>query len=227
MNDAIVFSNEPVLLVGGANGDNGLLSALLDEAGLVVAADSGADWVRELGRMPDALIGDLDSVSKETVAAMPPGTVHRIGEQNTTDFDKAVRSISAPLIVGIGFLGGRVDHLLAAMTVMVRYPDRAIVLVGETDAVAHVPPRLDLPLAAGTRVSLFPMRPLAGQSSGLRWPIDGLTLSPDRRVGTSNQAEGAVTLSVASPGLLVILPVSQRLVLRQALLLADGLWPAL
>jgi len=105
MNDAIVFSDDPVLLVGGANGDNGLLSTLLDEAGLVVAADSGADWIRALGRMPDALIGDLDSVSEATVAAMPPGQVHRISEQNTTDFDKAVRSISAPLIIGIGFNG--------------------------------------------------------------------------------------------------------------------------
>lgn len=227
MNHAIVFQDEPVLLVGGAVGDNALLLSLLEDAGTVIAADSGADWLRAVGRLPDVLIGDLDSVSEDTRAALPPERVHRIAEQDSTDFDKAVRSISAPLIVGIGFLGGRVDHMLAAMTVLARYPDRAIVLVGDRDVVAHVPPRLELPLAPGIRVSLFPMRPVRGVSVGLRWPIDGLILSPGARVGTSNLAEGPVTVSPETEGLLVILPVSERRLLEGALSRADGSWPAL
>ena len=134
MNDPIVVSQEPVLLVGGAHGDNAQLLSLLDEVTTVVAADSGADWVRAVGRLPNALIGDLDSVSDETRAALPPESVHRIEEQDGTDFDKAIRSISAPMIIGIGFLGGQVDHLLAAMTVLARYPDRAIVLADRSCA---------------------------------------------------------------------------------------------
>jgi thiamine pyrophosphokinase len=228
MNRAIVFSDEPVLLVGGAVGDNAQLLALLDEAGPVIAADSGADWLRAAGRIPDALIGDLDSVSEATRAEVPPEHVHHIAEQDSTDFDKAVRSIGAPLITGIGFLGGQVDHLLAAMTVLSRYPERAIVLVGAEDVVAHVPPTLRLPLAPETRVSLFPMRPVRGRSTGLRWPIDGLTLSPDARVGTSNRAEGPVTLRPEGRGLLIILPLAERAGLQRALVQADGgSWPAL
>ena len=227
MNDPIVFSQEPVLLVGGAHGDNAQLMSVLDEVNTVVAADSGADWLREVGRLPDALIGDLDSVSAATRAAIPPEAVHLITEQDSTDFDKAIRFIEAPLVLGIGFLGGQVDHLLAAMTVMARYPDRAIVLIGEQDVVAHLPARIDLPLPAGTRVSLYPMRPVMGASTGLKWPIDGLELSPGGRVGTSNRADGPVTLTVQSPGLLIILPVSERSVLQQALVQAGGSWPAL
>ena len=228
MNNVIVFSDDPVLLVGGAVGDNGLLSAVLTEAGPVIAADSGADWLHAVGRVPDALIGDLDSVSDVARASVPPENVHHIAEQDSTDFDKAIRSIAAPLITGIGFLGGQVDHLLAAMTVLSRYPDRAIVLVGAEDVVAHVPPQLELPLAPETRVSLFPMRPVQGRSTGLCWPIDGLTLSPDARVGTSNRAEGPVILLPEGPGLLVILPVSERALLQRALTAAPaGLWPAL
>ncbi|WP_439122571.1 thiamine diphosphokinase [Marivita sp.] len=227
MNRAIVFSQEPVLLVGGAHGDNKQLRQLLDEAQIVVAADSGADWVRAVGRLPDAVIGDLDSVSDATLAAMPDAAVHRIEEQNSTDFDKAVRSISAPLIIGIGFLGGQVDHLMAAMTVLTRYPDRAIVLVGENDVVAHLPPQIALDVVAGTRVSLYPLRQVSGTSIGLHWPIDGLELSPAERVGTSNRANGKVSLTVDGPGLLIILPLSERTALEQALAQADGLWPAL
>lgn len=227
MNHPIVLSQEPVLLVGGAHGDNAQLSALLTEFDVVVAADSGADWLRAVGRLPDVLIGDLDSVSDATRAAIPPERVHPITEQNSTDFDKAIRSIQAPLILGIGFLGGQVDHMLAAMTVLSRYPDRAIILVGDEDVVAHLPPHIDLPLAAGTRVSLYPMRPVRGASLGLHWPIDGLEMSPGGRVGTSNRADGPVSIKPEGPGLLIILPLSQRNGLERALVQGDGSWPAL
>ncbi len=227
MNDPIVRSQEPVLLVGGAHGDNAQLLSLLNEVGTVVAADSGADWLRAVGCVPDALIGDLDSVSASTRAAVPPNAVHHIAEQDSTDFEKAIRAIDAPLILGIGFLGGQVDHLLAAMTVLARYPDRAIVLIGDTDVVAHLPPHINLPLAADTRVSLYPMRPVMGASTGLHWPIDGLELSPGGRVGTSNRAAGPVSLTVQSTGMLIILPVSERHLLKQALVASDDRWPAL
>jgi thiamine pyrophosphokinase len=227
MNQTIVYSQEPVLLVGGSIGDNSQLSELLDGAGTVVAADSGADWLRALGHLPDALIGDLDSVSQETRAAIPRDRVHHIPEQDTTDFDKALRSIAAPLVIGIGFLGGQVDHLLAAMTVLARYPDRAVVLVGKRDVVAHLPPQIALPISQGTRVSLFPLRAVSGTSTGLHWPIDGVDMTPDTRVGTSNRADGPVTLTMHNPGMLLILPLPQRGALQQALAECGGLWPAL
>jgi len=226
MNDAIVFSNTPVLLVGGAVGDNAQLRAILNDVDCVVAADSGADWLRAVGRLPDALIGDLDSVSDATRNAIPSDRVHRIEEQDSTDFDKALRSIDAPLVIGIGFLGGQVDHLLAAMTVLARHHHRAIVLVGAQDVVAHLPPNIDLPLTSGTRVSLYPMRAVQGASTGLRWPIDGLTMSPVTRTGTSNEAEGAVRLTMSDPGMLIILPVSRRVLLQEALARCGGWWPA-
>ncbi|MFP7673563.1 thiamine diphosphokinase [Marivita sp. S0852] len=223
----IVHSEEPVLLVGGAIGDNSQLSDLLEDATTVVAADSGADWLRALGRLPDVLIGDLDSVSDATRHAMPQDRVHHIAEQDSTDFDKAVRSIRAPLIIGIGFLGGQVDHLMAALTVLARYPHRAIVLVGPDDVVLHLPPMFEVALTEGTRVSLYPMRPVTGRSTGLTWPIDGLSFSPETRVGTSNKALGPVSLTMDDAGMLLILPVQERARVQQALLRADGLWPVL
>lgn len=195
------------------------------EVDTVVAADSGADWLMSLGRVPDALIGDLDSVSPATRAAMPRERVHRIAEQDSTDFDKALRNIRAPLVIGIGFLGGQVDHLMAAMTVLMRYRDRAVLLVGDEDVVAHLPPRLDLSLEVGTRVSLYPLRRVSGTSRGLQWPIDGLTLSPDLRVSTSNRATGPVELVMEGAGMLLILPVSMRLPLQRALGRCGGSWP--
>jgi thiamine pyrophosphokinase len=153
--------------------------------------------------------------------------IHPIAEQDSTDFDKALRSIAAPLVIGIGFLGGQVDHLLAAMTVLARYPDRAVMLVGRRDVVVHLPPQIALPVSEGTRVSLYPLRAVSGASTGLHWPIDGVEMSPGTRVGTSNRADGPVSLKMHMSGMLLILPVQQRRMLQQALLQCGGLWPAL
>ncbi|MCL3882378.1 thiamine diphosphokinase [Marivita sp. GX14005] len=226
MNGSIVRSDGTVLLVGGAGGDNRQLRQLLVEAAQVVAADSGADWLHEIGHTPDALIGDLDSVSPAARGALPPDRVRHIAEQDSTDFDKALRSIDAPLTIGIGFLGRRVDHMLAAMTVLCRYPQRAVLLVGEDDVIVHLPPHLDISLQPGTRVSLFPMRELRGRSTGLTWPIDGLSFAPDTRTGTSNRALGPVSLTMQMPGMLLILPASERSALQSALAQCDAMWPA-
>ena len=81
------------------------------------------------------------------------------------------------------------------------------VLLGAEEVILAAPASgLALPLAAGEVVSLFPLSPVRGRSTGLRWPIDGLDMAPDGRVGTSNRAEGPVTLEVDGPGMLVILP---------------------
>ncbi|HKK97423.1 MAG TPA: thiamine pyrophosphokinase, partial [Marivita sp.] len=124
-------------------------------------------------------------------------------------------------------LGGQVDHLLAAMTVLVRYPDRRVMMVGDEDILTHLPPSLDLPLAKNTRVSLYPMREVEGASQGLHWPVDGLLMSPSTRGGTSNRAEGSVSLRMKDYGMLLILPLSTRAVLQRALLRSDDSWPAL
>ena len=51
--------------------------------------------------------------------------VHAVGEQETTDLEKCLYSVEAPLFLGVGFLGGRVDHQLAAMNALVKYAGRA------------------------------------------------------------------------------------------------------
>ena len=46
-----------------------------------------------------------------------------------------------------------------------------------------VAPEIDLPLDAGTRVSLYPMAPVQVRSTGLYWSTDGLSFAPDGQIG--------------------------------------------
>lgn len=202
----IVQSTETVSLIGGACVDRSLLEQVLSHAPRVVAADSGADTLLAHGIRPEAVIGDFDSISPKARKSLPEDRLHHIAEQDSTDFDKCLRNIDAPLVLGLGFSGDRQDHQLACYNSLVRHPSRRCVLVGPDDLVFLTPPALHLDLEPGQRVSLFPFGAVEGVSDGLRWPIGGLNLAPDGMIGTSNEALGPVDISVTSPKLLMFVP---------------------
>lgn len=206
--DQIVDFDEPVTLLGGGAVDARQLQQMLSLAPQLVAADGGANMAVAAGLIPDFVIGDYDSVSPSALAMVPPDRQMRVPEQETTDFEKCLSRIAAPLILGLGFLGPRADHTLAAFSALVRYPGRSCILIGPDDVILACPADLSLDLPPGMRLSLFPLVPVTGESTGLRWPIDGLDLAPDGRIGTSNETTGPVTLRPSGPGLLVLLPLA-------------------
>lgn len=205
MTQPIVESGTGITLVGGAPVGRRMMAQALARAPLVIAADSGGDRCLALGAEPQAVIGDLDSLSPAGRARLA-GRIHRIAEQDSTDFDKALRSIRAPFVLALGFMGGRADHALAAYGSLTRHP-RPLVLLGREDIVFALPQHFAIRLRAGDRFSLFPMAPVTGKSEGLEWPIDGLAMAPAGRVGTSNRVStGEVRLALSGPGMLCILP---------------------
>lgn len=205
MNKTIIHSSDPITLIGGGAHDESAVRDCLRHAPGIVAADSGADVALGCGVLPQAVIGDFDSLSDAAKAKIPADRLHHVGEQDSTDFEKCLRSIEAPAILCAGFLGARLDHQLAVLSVLARYDGRCL-LVGEVDIVFAAPRHIALDLPLGSRFSLFPMRAVAGRSSGLRWPIDDLGFAPDERIGTSNEVTGPVELNTDGPGMLVILP---------------------
>ena len=199
---------EPVTLVGAGPIDPRHLEAALAIAPVAVAADGGGDLALPGGRRFRAVIGDMDSLADPERLRAAGVPIHPIPEQETTDLEKCLYSVEAPLFVGLGFLGGRIDHHLAAMNALVKFAAVPVVLVGDEDLCFLCPPELAIDLAAGTRVSLFPMGPVRGRSEGLLWPIDGLAFDPTGRIGTSNAATGGVVrMAFDTPRMLVILPV--------------------
>lgn len=206
MNRAIVQSTMGVTLVGGGPMTGAQLRQSLIHAPCLVAADGGADRLLRLGKRPQAVIGDLDSISPGTRAALGDA-VHLIADQDTTDFDKALRSIEAPFLLGLGFSGARLDHGLAVLNTLVRYPSRRCLVIGASDVTFLAPPAITLRLPVGSRFSLFPMAAVQGTSTGLRWPINALAFAPEGMIGTSNEvAAPQVTLTFDAPAMLIILP---------------------
>lgn len=207
MKAAIVQSQGGVTLAGGAAFSRSLLKKALDLAPVMVAADSGADRLLALGQEPAAVIGDFDSVSDQARARLA-GRLHEIAEQETTDFDKALRSVDAPFVLGVGFDGARLDHGLAALNGLVRHPDRVCILLGAKDLVCLAPMEIEMRLPVGMRLSLFPMGAVTGESEGLRWPLQGVAFAPDAMIGTSNEVSAArVRLRFSVRKMLLIAPL--------------------
>ncbi|MEP3686591.1 MAG: thiamine diphosphokinase [Sulfitobacter dubius] len=204
--DYIVRDSGPVTLIGGGEAFEGDLEAALALAPTCVAADSGAALAVAAGVSLTALIGDLDSTPAEVLAQVPTERCHRIAEQESTDFEKALTRIDAPLVLGVGFTGARVDHQLAAFNTLAAHPHLPCILLGAQEIVLLAPPQITLPTAAGDVVSLMPLAPVQGRSVGLEWPIDGLDFAPGGRIGTSNRALGPVKLEISGPDMLLILP---------------------
>ena len=222
-----VKSERGLTLVGGGEVSPGDIAEALRHCPDLVAADGGALAALAEGLMPRAVFGDMDSLVSADRARLGPGVLRQVDEQDSTDFDKVLSRVAGPVAVGVGFLGLRADHQLANLSALVRHRHLPCALLGRSDVVFACPPGIAVALAEGTRVSLFPLAPVAGASEGLHWPIDGIAMAPAGRHGTSNRvAEGAraVRLRFDTPGMLAIMP---RAALAAVLdgLRAAPLWP--
>lgn len=186
---AILSFDGLLLIVGGGPVDLELLRELYLTGAHLVGADGGADEIVRAGLMPEAIVGDMDSLNN------PDGWLGRtrmlrLAEQDTTDFEKALYSTNAPVTVAMGMMGRRLDHTLAALDAVARHGrDRIIVLVDEDDIGVVLSETFDFELAEGERVSVHPLAPVRFKRSfGLKYPLDGLKLALGERTGTSNEA---------------------------------------
>lgn len=178
----------------------------LELAPRLFCADGGGNHALDLGLAPERVIGDLDSADLERLAEAGIET-HFVDDQNTTDFEKCIAVLRAPVILAVGFMGLRLDHQLAALNALAKFPEQPVVLIDTVDICFLCPPRLRLTLPIDTRFSVFPLAEGQCRSTGLAWPLDGLELSANDKIATSNRVmQGAVSIEVLSGQHICILP---------------------
>jgi thiamine pyrophosphokinase len=180
------------------------LRQLLRHADLVVCADGGLRPTRALRVTPQVAIGDFDSASPSLLAwARRHGTrlLAYPREKDKTDTELAIQyalRAGASTIDLVGVLGGRIDHSLANIALLValaRQRRRARIVHGETELFLATP-RASIPGRVGDRVSLIPLSArVSGVSTrGLKYPLADSTLRVDSTRGISNE----ITASPAS-----------------------------
>jgi thiamine pyrophosphokinase len=210
------------IVIGGADLDRRVLAHLPPDR-LVIAADSGFDIAVRAGLRVDVVVGDLDSISPDGLAAaLDTGvTVDRHPvDKDATDTELAVAAAvqqGAERLIGLS--GGpraddvRLDHELAALLTFAD-PKLAGCDVEAWWGRAHIrfvhgPRTVEIVAAPGSLVSLLPVHGDAAgvRTAGLRYPLAGETLGGGTSRGISNEvvAEHA-TVTLDRGALLVVEP---------------------
>src|SRR5438270_13440699 len=100
----------------------------------VIAADGGA----ELGGPIDLLVGDLDSISMETLAGIEHVERHAV-DKDATDLELALTAalrLEPERILVLGSAGGRLDHLFGSLLVLAAEPYAGVQVDAQIGAAA-------------------------------------------------------------------------------------------
>ena len=200
----ILSCERPVTLVGGGEGSVELLNNALRFAPTLVAADGGARLALSAGHRPRAVVGDFDSLGDIDLDGLE---LVSLPDQNFTDFHKCLRAVEAPLFIGVGFLGGRIDHQLAAFSVLLG-DLRPVVLVSQRELAFVAPRKLMLELPLNSALALYPLISARLTTRGLLYPLDNAEVAPDGLISTSNEVVGRVEIETDRHAILVTAPLA-------------------
>jgi thiamine pyrophosphokinase len=207
--------NRILIFVNGQIADLESVRRLIHPSDLLLAADGGTHHLRNLGLVPSTIIGDLDSL---TVEDRHWANEHHARllmyprDKNETDLELALAYAIAQgsnEIILVGALGGRLDQTLGNLALLtdprlsafnVRLDDgiEEAWFVRRTSIIRGEP---------GDIISLIPWsRPVTGVTTdGLRWPLRGETLYPDKTRGISNEMLGESSSVSIDSGLLFLI----------------------
>ena len=207
-----------VIFIGGSSPNPGALRELARGADLLVAADSGLIAAEDAGFRPDWVLGDMDSLASlddlSRLDKYPPDRVRRFPpDKDFTDTELSLDLLwekGCDEIWLLGGGGGRMDHLFAIRALFEREkcPDRWFPGSDEIRCLkegmasnAALPP--------GSLVSVFPLGigPWEAESSGLKWPLAGLSWNIGG-FGVSNIAEqGALEIRSIRGRFMMLMPM--------------------
>lgn len=181
----------------------------------VICADGGAKNAWEAGLLPTLIVGDLDSLPDEVRShfdrAGVPREIHP-AEKDETDaviaFNRAL-TMSPEEIWVFGAFGGRVDHLLANLSLLLM-GEKEHVFVKFLDEGCEIYLVSGEKLVAGKEGDLVSILALFGEARGItldgfRYPLLRGVMRPDFPLGISNRlTENQAKINVESGKLLVI-----------------------
>lgn len=183
-----------LIVLGGDAPGVELLKECVSEADFSIAADRGLEAFDAAELEPDLLIGDMDSVSPDVLARYES----RLSEdrlnciKNDTDCEYALNLAvekGATEIILLGALGGRLDHALANLMMVVRAARHGVwaEIRAEGVRIVRINGSYTLTGAKGSTISLLPLGTARGVSiKGCYYTIEDFTLESDTSRGMSN-----------------------------------------
>ena len=182
---------EAVVLAGGDYPTASQPLAVLHNTPYVVCCDGAADRYIATGHVPDAIVGDGDSISANNRAEYAT-RLHIVAEQETNDQTKAVRFLleqGKRRIAIVGATGRREDHTIGNISLLIEYARVGAQVRSFTDHGVFIPCNGDTTLKCrkGQQVSIFSITAKQLSAEGLLYPIYDFT---NWWQGTLNECTG-------------------------------------
>jgi thiamine pyrophosphokinase len=187
---------QALILANGARPSKKLFVRELRRSQVFVCADGGANSARMFHTTPDLIIGDLDSVTAETLAAFHSVPIKRMKDQNSTDLEKAIKEVIRKRFTRmtvLGATGGRLDHAIGNLSALAKFSGKATIdFLDDTGFFRFVGRSSEFRIPPATTISLIPLSVCTGiTTSGLRWNLRNESLQLGIRESTSNSAATA------------------------------------
>jgi thiamine pyrophosphokinase len=201
-----------VVLCDGPPPPAALLDYWLQGSDLFVCTDAAGHPYDHLPRMPDAVIGDFDSLTGRILSGKNGPRYLLVKEQDTTDSEKALHYVSEQGMteaVLLGAVGWRLDHTLHNCFLLERFAGRLrLCLAGHQSDSVRVDPNQPVTwrLAPGTGFSLMPLAgPVSGVTvQGARYPLENALIRVGGPATISNRVQTSpLRISVTGGSLLV------------------------
>lgn len=181
----------------------------------IIGVDRGAYWLLSHDVVPDAAIGDFDSVSTRQLEEI----IKRINivqkhppEKDFTDLELALEYALSQHMESVtiyGSLGTRMDHTLAGIALLERFAEGEvdIRIVNTTNSISVATG--ETTIIQTDRYSYFSILPITDSAvvtlSGCKYPIDHLRIVRGQTIGISNEVtEKEVSAHVHEGKVLVI-----------------------
>ena len=195
-------------------------SQVLKEVDFLICADGGANYAALSGRIPNLLIGDLDSITPENLTQCENAecVIQRFPcEKDETDLELALicaeeqaRLVGERDIWLYGATGNRIDHFMGNIALMLAYARKGcrIHLVDPDHEIWILQGRACIRGSQGQEVSLLALSEKAVVTTeGLYYPLHEGVLRQDSPRGISNVFLGEeAVIHVHSGWVLVVLP---------------------
>jgi thiamine pyrophosphokinase len=165
----------------------------LKNADRIICCDGSAENLVLAGYVPDAIVGDMDSIS-ENLANRYADRLFTDNNQETNDLTKAVTWCSESGyrdIVIVGATGKREDHTLGNISLLTEYiNDVNVIMVTDTGILQPLLIGSKINTFPGQQVSIFAINPETEISSyGLLYPLEKKKIG-NWWVATLNEALG-------------------------------------
>lgn len=160
----------------------------------IICADGGANKALKLNLVPTVIIGDLDSITPDTLEHYSgKSKIIKISRQNDTDVEKCLKHLikkSVSEVILLGVTGDRLDHTFCNLGIVLKFYHKIKTrIIAENSVLVPISGNVKIKTKPGEIISLYGFDSNTKiTTKGLKYPLTKEVLPFGVRESTSNVA---------------------------------------